>query len=277
MDSMIILFVIFILFLLSGITLIMKFWIQQITKHKEEEQLKLPGNAMEYDLNRIVKNTKSTLIGKKILFLGSSVTYGVAGISFVEYLMQKDGVIIEKQAVSGTTLADEWSAYSFIRFGNGDSYVKRLIKRVKTSEKYDCFICQLSTNDASAGKEIGAICNSKKSKDFDTSTIIGAIEYIIAYVRMNWNCPIVFYTGCYYENQVYEKMVHELYALSAKWGIEIIDLFTDKEFNNISNNERELYMMDRIHPTRAGYLNWWLPKFEERLEQILISDKSYEL
>ena len=46
---------------------------------------------------------------KKIIFLGSSVTYGAAamGKSFIEDLEEKDGIVAVKEAVSGTLLVDE--------------------------------------------------------------------------------------------------------------------------------------------------------------------------
>ena len=48
------------------------------------------------------------LLGKTVLFLGSSVTYGACsgGYSFVEALAERTGLIPVKEAVSGTTLAD---------------------------------------------------------------------------------------------------------------------------------------------------------------------------
>ena len=52
---------------------------------------------------------KETLVGKRIIFLGSSVTYGACamGQSFIEALEEKDGIIAIKEAVSGTLLVDE--------------------------------------------------------------------------------------------------------------------------------------------------------------------------
>nr|MDF9461664.1 SGNH/GDSL hydrolase family protein [Lactobacillus amylovorus] len=31
-----------------------------------------------------------------------------------------------------------------------------------------------------------------------------------------------------------------------------------------------LYMADEIHPTRAGYLEKWMPLFEEQLNNLLL-------
>ena len=46
---------------------------------------------------------------KRIVVLGSSVTYGEAsgGVSFADMLCEKYGYEIVKEAVSGTTLVDE--------------------------------------------------------------------------------------------------------------------------------------------------------------------------
>ena len=54
-------------------------------------------------------------------------------------------------------------------------------------------------------------------------------------------------------------------AVVAKWNIGIIDLYRDEALNNITAEERDLYMADNVHPTRAGYRDWWTPKFEEVL------------
>ena len=45
----------------------------------------------------------------------------------------------------------------------------------------------------------------------------------------------------------------------------MIDLYIDEEFNDIDEDTYNLYMYDKIHPTKAGYLEWWTPKIEEDL------------
>ena len=37
--------------------------------------------------------------------------------------------------------------------------------------------------------------------------------------------------------------------------IGVIDLYTDTAFNDITSDRRTLYMADKIHPTKAGYLD----------------------
>ena len=42
----------------------------------------------------------------------------------------------------------------------------------------------------------------------------------------------------------------------------IIDLWNNDDFNQLTDEQRTLYMADSIHPTKAGYLEWWLPTME---------------
>ena len=214
---------------------------------------KLASNSEEYSVENVEQLENSPLKGMNICYLGSSVTYGASSLqtSFVEYIAKRNGTTYVKEAVSGTTLVDEGI----------DSYISRL-QKVDKEEDFDLFICQLSTNDASQGKELGEI---SESGEFDTRTVCGAIEYIITYVRNAWGCPVVFYTNAYYESAEYAAMVSALRQIEAKYGIGVIDLYTDEVFNDITEQERALYMADAIHPTRAGYLEWWTPKMEEYL------------
>ena len=66
------------------------------------------GNSAEYSLASVQPLPDSTLTGKNIFFLGSSVTYGACSMheSFVDFLAKRDGINALKEAVSGTTLVD---------------------------------------------------------------------------------------------------------------------------------------------------------------------------
>lgn len=212
------------------------------------------GNGEKYAIENVQKLNESPLEGYNILYLGSSVTNGAASLqtSFPEYIAKRNNTTFIKEAVNGTTLVD-----------GGNSYISRL-KKLDTSVKYDLFICQLSTNDASWNKRLGTV-SSADTTEYDTSTVCGAIEYIINYVEQTWDCPVVFYTNAYYESKTYAAMVNALKEIGQKYDIGIIDLYFDKDFNDITDEQRKLYMADKVHPTRAGYLEWWTPKMEEYL------------
>lgn len=220
------------------------------------------GNKDEYSVASTATLNDSPLKGNVYYWLGSSVTYGASSgaESIPEYIAKKYDCTSIKEAVSGTTLADVKDA----------SYVARLnayIAGTDRAEKLDGFICQLSTNDSSLENALGIVTDASViSPDaFDVKTTCGAIEYIIATVRETWNCPIFFFTSPRFESETYDKMVECLDKIAEKWDITVIDLNRDTAFNSISAEERDLYMADAIHPTRAGYREWWLPEFEAAL------------
>ena len=196
---------------------------------------------------------------KTIIFLGSSVTYGSAsdGVSFADMLMQTENINMIKEAVSGTTLADL----------DETSYISRM-KRLDKKIKADAFVCQLSTNDATRFLPLGEISKSFCKEDFDTQTVSGAIEYIIAYAKEVYDCPVVFYTQARYDSDAYKQMTQQLYDIKEKWNIHIIDLWNNDRINNITEDERKKYMADFVHPTKDGYRYLWLPVFKEELEKL---------
>lgn len=217
------------------------------------------GNYGEYSLKNTTTKEDSPIKDKTVIFLGSSVTfgYGSLGVSFADYLEKTDGITAVKEAVSGTTLVDVKS----------NSYVSRM-KTIDKNLKADAFVCQLSTNDATKEMPLGEISEGFDLESFDTDTVAGAIEYIIAYAKEIWDCPVVFYTQARYDSEHYGKMVDLLLDIQKKWDITVIDLWNDEEINNITEEQKEIYLIDHIHPTKAGYMEWWLPKFRETLYEV---------
>lgn len=212
------------------------------------------GNSSKYDVDKVRVDDNSVLKGKRICFLGSSVTkgFGSLDVSFAEFLAKENGFSYTKEAVNGTTLVND----------KKDSYVNRLYDLDK-NERYDCFVVQLSTNDASKGKEFG------EPSSIDDKTVCGAINTIISYIEENYHCPILFYTNPYYENERYKEMVSLLHEIEKKRNIVVLDLYSDQEFNERLSQNRSLYMVDDIHPTKAGYLKMISPKMKEKLFEMM--------
>lgn len=225
------------------------------------------GNSESQVEESQVEEGKTTysLDGKTFIFLGSSVTHGAAsnGWSMCDYIQENYDCTVLKWAVSGTTLVDNGS----------NSYVQRMEDQIYIQEvmyknnECDHFVCQLSTNDAGQNMPLGKVSDSTNKEDFDTSTTIGAMEYIIATAKEKWNCPVSFYTGTKYSSDAYQAMVNALYDLQDKWDIGIIDLWNDPAMNAVSQEDYSRYMADPVHPTKAGYEEWWGPKFVEHLQQ----------
>lgn len=259
-----------VILIIIAILLVAELALQAYVAHEEKKRSAAAGNAEGYNVENLEKHETSALTGKTIVFLGSSVTHGAAaeGQSFVELFEVLDGVNGIKEAKSGTTLVDKLSVPALVAFGNGESYIKRL-KKLDKEANVDCVVCQLSTNDATAKQPLGEIRESNELSAFDTKTITGAMEYIIRYSQDTWQCPVVFYTGSYYENDAYSAMVQRLHELQDKWNIGVIDLYTDEAFNSIDPDTYAFYMYDEIHPTKAGYIEWWMPRMESELTNFL--------
>ena len=223
----------------------------------------LPGTAEKFHPENIQPHTENPLKGKTIIYLGSSVTYGSdsIGVSFVEYIDRLDGTTSVKEAVSGTTLVTKDDA-------SGSSYIPRM-KTINPDIPADAFICQLSTNDATRHMPLGTISEGFALADFDTETVTGAIEYIIAYAGKTWHCPVLFYTGTRFDCEKYGEMVKLLLEIQKKWKIGVIDLWNDEALHAISEKDYNLYMSNPIHPTQAGYLLWWTPAMETYLYEFL--------
>ena len=80
---------------------------------------------------------------------------------------------------------------------------------------------------------------------------------------------MVFFTGSHYDSEAYGAMVERLLELQEKWDIGVLDLWSSDEFNDIPDEKRAIYMNDGIHPTKAGYRDWWGPEQERQLLELL--------
>ena len=189
---------------------------------------------------------------KTVLFLGSSVTYGSAsgGVSFADRMAEELHFHCIKEAVSGTTLADL----------DETSYVARL-KKLDPKLAVDLLICQLSTNDASQGIPLA------KTED--------AIRTILEYTKATFGCPVVFYTGTYFESEAYEAIIRLLYSLRAEYDFSILDLFNDPTMRSVPPEDYARYMSDPIHPNLLGYRQWWTPKFIDFCQKLIPARRAY--
>lgn len=239
------------------------------------------GNGPQYSVNNTPALESQPLKGKTLFFLGSSVTYGASSEreSFADFIAKRQGATSIKKAISGTSLMDvDQAKTNDAEFKdsplNGKSYVYRFNDYLASDEKaehVDAMILQLSTNDAKAGVDYGYILPDtfKNPEGFDVKTTLGALEYLIAKAKETWGCEVLLFSNAYYFNNYYPLLVDAAKPLVDKWGITYLNMYEDEEFNNITDEQKTLYMHDRIHPTKAGYRDWWTPEFESSLEGML--------
>lgn len=255
----------------------------------DESLIGTDANADTFALKNIEKEADHPLAGKTIYWLGSSVTYGASsgGVSMADYLAATTGCISKKEAVSGTTI--------FTDGKSANTGAKSYTSRLKTSsvfdksEEVDAFVCQISTNDAWGTRieNLGTMSESTEldSTQFDLTTTIGGVEFIINYVIETWGCPVYFYSGAYFADEGvrsstnpkgsdYATLVRAVQEVCDKWNeadgndceVAVIDLFNDEEFNAAVSDEYYSWATsDAVHPKKVGYLQWWTPYFDAYL------------
>lgn len=267
-------------------------------QEEQEKKADRPSDANSgeyYGLDAVESLGNTDLTGKTIYWLGSSVTAGMAadGLSMSDYIAKRNGCTCVRDAVSGTTMLDqpitEDDGSVRISTDTGEeqqSFVYRLenSKYFDKDADIDLFVIQISTNDCGGEKndtwgEVTADDVRDRSM-FDRQTTLGATEYMVSYVQETWGCPVVFWSGAWFgekekswetgaNGSEYDALLTAMEPLEKKWGVKVIDLFHDKEFNDISDEDYKYYMSDKIHPKKAGYLLWWTPAFEEGLADAL--------
>ena len=222
------------------------------------------GNLPKYSVDNVKKLRDSALEGMTIIQLGSSVTAGMGGVSFAEYIAKRSGGTLVKEAALGTSLSN---------YGKGAdrSYINRMRENIDPEIDADLFMCQLSTNDFKRGTPLGEVSEYTELGDFDVETLAGGIEYILTYAKQTWDCPIMFYTCADFDDPEYEAAIDLLYELQNKYEFGIIDLYHNL-YTDIP--QYRVYMIDGIHPTSRGYLEWWTPYMETCIAQYLQPDKA---
>lgn len=188
-----------------------------------------------------------------LMFLGSSVTYGsnADSNSYADFLEENHGYIANKRAISGTTLVDQ---------GNREGYIQRMEDEISPNAKIDKLIVQLSTNDAGQNKPLGTLSDSFDAADMDRNTVMGAIEYIIAYATKTWGCDVIVWTNPKYSNDNYAKMYDAVFEIQAKWSN-----FGVMDFYGLGDPDAAL-MSDSVHPKLEGYRDWMAPYAAKWLE-----------
>lgn len=186
------------------------------------------------------ENVVHPLAGKKIFFLGSSVTRGhggnTDGVSFADDIAALTGANCVKEAVSGTTLIDNGAQSYISRFKNFDFSLQPC-----------ALVLQLSTNDFNMG--------------YSNAQITQAVLKIVEMTKnADADCKLYVYTCPLKDNLSYylryAQAVEQLQGLKGEYGFEIIDLFNA----DFIDPDGAYLQSDGLHPTREGYASLFVPK-----------------
>ncbi len=176
----------------------------------------------------IYYNNKHKLEGKKILFIGDSITaatyekYGgwASRVGFANFMDW------ENYGINGATIS------------HSNKSIIDQVEKTKDQE-YDYIIVQGGINDASRGVENGEIADSKRVDEFDTDTYAGGLEEIFYYLRKYHKDAKIGYILTYStpkaKNQKTvdrDKQIELGKEIANKWDIPYLDLYSGKVYEN---------------------------------------------
>ncbi|MGN0458716.1 MAG: hypothetical protein ACI4IL_07085 [Eubacterium sp.] len=212
-----------------------------------------------FSFTTVAKGEVSNLFNT-VIFLGTDFTVGTKSKeSFTDQLEQQEIIRPAVFAKKGIKMVDD---------GKKNNYIS-LLKSIPTKHAAPAMLmCELSYYDAKKDSRLGKLSDGYNLEDFDTSTVIGAMEYIICYSQETWGCPVTFYTCYYNDSNSYKKMVDALYEVAEKWSIDVIDFYSPMD-TRISLQNKKKYLADKLNPTKEGYENIFTPKFKEYFEERL--------
>jgi len=213
----------------------------------------LPGSAVE---------STSPLYGKKMLFMGDSISYGSGdgvspfrtGRAWAGRIADRTGAIVTNASVSGAKAS----------FVAGDDKTKWLYTQFTSnkSEQFDIIVMHGGVNDARHKREIGKILDTDNSTELNNAktTYIGGLQWLFYNVKKSQPDATLFFianhrldghsTGYAKNMGPYFDMAKQL---CEKYGIIFIDLYNNKELNDKLETTTTKYLPDTLHLNAAGY------------------------
>ena len=222
------------------------------------------GNSSDYDVSSLTLNDDSVMKDDTIVFVGSDFTLGLKADnqSFIDYLRAVDGL-------NAATFTEENIGLTSKKDVSFISLVESIPKEHASPK---AVFCEIPYYDAKHGTKLGEISDSYMLSDFDTETAIGAMEYIMCYAKMNWSCPVFFYTSAdYNSSKKYEKLVSAARRVSDKWNMPMLDFTSNDKIASLEKSDKSLYFVDSRNMTKAGYNEIVAPEFENFIMKNLYS------
>ena len=210
----------------------------------------LPGNAPE----------GSPLYGKKMLFMGDSISYGSGdtvspfrtGRAWAGRIADRTGAIVTNASVSGAKV-------SFQR-GDDNWVYSQYVPHQNT--KFDVIVMHGGVNDARHLRPVGALSEGTDEATLkkNQSSYAGGLEWIFYNVsKTNTDAKLFFIANHRLDghDKGKAKDMSEYFniakAACEKWGIIFIDLYNNKELNDKLETTTTKYLPDTLHLNGAGY------------------------
>lgn len=213
--------------------------------------------------NRVLKKW-SPLYGKSVYFVGDSVCRGAENAtSYADLISEKYGMVMTKDGQNGTKLVT--------------TDTKSICGRVQAlTETFDYMIIEGGFNDMFASEPIGTLTNGFIGTNFDTTTVIGAVEKIFESMCLsNPEAKKLFVLthrkplANYWSGGVQKNYWDAIKSACIKWSVPYIDL---SECCGLavwgSTFEKYFAEPQGTHPLIEGYKKFYCPKIESAMEAL---------
>lgn len=229
------------------------------------------SEQVEYILGELDK--LKVLKGKTVMTFGDSIMHGdgncyvgIADMLSQRYLMT--GVDYSK---GGST---------FGKVNNREQIVHQISRAVNKNETADIILINGGTNDMRKSRP-GTISDDFDYENYGYQDFCSGMEYSLGLLRENYaDTPVIYIRA---HNMEYGLERNELHFgklaldICKKWGTDVVDVFSDTEFNTHNNEMRSIYTVhtksckngDSIHPNRLGYYKYYIPLISEKASEIL--------
>ncbi|WP_302739102.1 SGNH/GDSL hydrolase family protein [uncultured Clostridium sp.] len=222
--------------------------------------------------NSIIEENTSILKGKILFNFGDSIAAGDGnkGKGYAELFAEKYNMICYDFAIGGATLGETTS-------NNITTQVDTALSKGITP---DYILIEGGTNDiASYNVPIGQITDDYNVNNFDKSTTVGGLEWIIYTLKTNYPSAKIAFVSVHrmgsrgYSSQIERQGI--CVDACKKWSIPIIDIFNRGNLNTFlaehykfTNPTESQPNGDRTHPNELGYTTYYLPLIYETLSLI---------
>ncbi len=214
---------------------------------------------------------ESSLNGKKMLFMGDSITYGLGdspsyldeyGLAWAGRIARETGAVVTNAGVSGASisyLSAEVASSGTKNDGWGWIYDQFSANK---STSFDVVVMHGGVNDARYEREIGEISDSTDSAVLKANidTYAGGLQYLFDSVTKNYPNADLFYILNHHLDGHSKGNASDMSAyfekakvLCEQYGIHLINLYDNEELNEELDPLSTTYLEDTLHPNSAAY------------------------
>ncbi len=203
----------------------------------------------------------SPLNGKKMLFMGDSISYGAGdsatylrtGRAWAGRIADITGAITTNASVSGAKVSyqrgdDNWVYSQYLSHDD---------------EKFDIIVMHGGVNDARHERPVGTLTDGKedtKAMEKNRTSYAGGLEWIFYNVsKTNPDAKLFFIANHRLDghSKGHAKDMSAYFNIAKeaceKWGVTFIDLYNNKELNDKLETTTTKYLPDTLHLNAAGY------------------------